>query len=90
MGATLTGGLLRLRGQGCGVPHRIGKCQQIVRARLLRSGGHGKAHDFPAPRDGEGVRVLLAQIVAMRLRVGGQRTQDRRRIRVNVRQRSYR
>jgi hypothetical protein len=90
MRAALPRRRLRLGGQGSGVADRIGQRQEVIGAGLLRSGGHGQAQNLPAPRDGEGISVLLTQIVTMGLGVGGQRTKDRRGIRVDVRQRSYR
>lgn len=35
------------------LPDRVGKCQQVIRARLLWRCGHGKAKDFPATRNRE-------------------------------------
>jgi hypothetical protein len=90
MRAALPGRWLRLGGQGSGVADRVGQCQEVIRTRLLRSGGHGQAQNLPAPGNGEGISVLLAQIVTMGLGVSGQRSQDRRGIRVDVRQRSDR
>jgi hypothetical protein len=81
---------LRLGGQRSGVPHSIGQGQEVIGARLLRGSGHGQAQDFPAPRDGEGPRVLLAQIVTMGFGVGGKRTEDCGRVGIDVRQCSHR
>ena len=90
MGAAFPGRWLRLGRQGSGIADRVGQGKEVIRSRLLRSGGHGQAQNLPAPRDGEGISVLLAQIVTMGLGVGGQRSKDRRGIRVDVRQGSYR
>ncbi len=90
MGATLTGRRGHLGRQGSGVPDRVGQRQEVIRAWLLRRGRHGQAQNLPAPRDSERIRVLLAKIVTMRFGVGGQRTKDRRGIRVDVRQSGYR
>jgi len=81
---------LGLGRQGRGIAHGIGQGQQVVGARLLRGGGHGEAQDFPAARNGEGIRVLLAQIVTMGLGVGGQRPEDCGGVGVDVRQGSHR
>ncbi|MDQ0869983.1 hypothetical protein QFZ70_002456 [Arthrobacter sp. V1I9] len=90
MGAAFSGRRRRLGGQGSSIADCIGQCQEVVRARLLRRGGHGQAENFPATGDGEGISVLLAEIVTMGLRVRGQRTKDRCGIRVDVRKSSYR
>ncbi len=90
MGTSLAGGRRRLGRQGSGVPDGIGQCQEVIRPRLLRRGGHGQAQDLPAPRDSKGISVLLAQIVTMGFRVRGQRTEDRCGIRVDVRQGGHR
>lgn len=90
MGAAFPGGWRRPGRQGSGIPDRVGQCQEVIGARLLRSGGHGQAQNLPPPRDRKGISVLLAQIVTMGLGVGGQWSKDRRGIRVNVRQGSYR
>lgn len=90
MGAAFPGRWLRLGRQGSGIADRVGQGQEVIRSRLLRSGGHGQAQNLPAPRDREGISMLLAQIVTMGLGVGGQRSKDRRGIRVDVRQGSYR
>jgi hypothetical protein len=90
MGAAFAGRWLGLDRQGSGIADRIGQGQEVIRSRLLRSGGHGQAQNLPAPRDREGIGVLLAQIVTVGLGVGGQRPKDRGGIRVDVRQGSYR
>jgi hypothetical protein len=90
MRPALGSGRLRLCRQGSGVPHCIGQGQQVIRARLLRSGGHREAQDFPAPGDGKGVCMLLAQIVTMRLSVGGQRAKDCGGVGIDVRQGGHR
>ncbi len=50
--------------------------QKIVRARLWRLGRHGEPQDFPAAGNGERVSVLPAEVVAVRLGVGGERSED--------------
>jgi hypothetical protein len=90
MGAALHRRLLRLVGQGRSIPDGIGKGEQVIRAGLLGSGRHGQPQDLPAPRDGQGAGVLLAQIVTMRLGVRGERTEDCRGVCVDVRQGSHR
>lgn len=90
MGAAFAGRWLRLGRQGGSIADRIGQGQEVIRTRLLRGGGHGQAQYLPAPRDREGISVLLAQIVTMGLGVGGQRSKDRCGVRVDVRQGSYR
>jgi hypothetical protein len=69
-------GTLGLRCRGLGwqrrrFPDRVGKGKEVVRARLLRGGGHRQAKNFPATGNRQRAGVLLAQIVAMRLGVGG-------------------
>ena len=90
MGGAFPGWWLRLGRQGSGIADRIGQGQEVIRSRLLRSGGHRQAQNLPAPRDGKGISVLLAQIVTMGFGVGGQRSKDRGGIGVDVRQGSYR
>jgi hypothetical protein len=84
------GGRLRLWGEGGGVADGIGKRQQVIGSWLLRSGRHGQAQHFPSAGHRQGIGVLLAEVVAVRLGVGGQRTQDGGGVRVHVRQGGYR
>lgn len=83
-GALGTGGRLHLRmalpgrslGGGRGsLPDGVGKCQQIIRAWLLRRRGHGQTQDFPAPRNREGLGMLRTKIIGMWFRISGQRPQ---------------
>jgi hypothetical protein len=50
--------------------------QKIVRARLRRLGRHGEPQDFPAAGNGERISVLPAEVVAVRLGVSGEWSQD--------------
>ncbi len=90
MGAAFSGRRHRLGGQGSSIADCISQCQEVVRARLLRRGGHGQAENFPATGNGEGIGVLLAEIVTMGLGVGGQRPEDCGGVGVDVRQGSHR
>jgi hypothetical protein len=90
MGGALGRCCLDLWGQRCGFPDRVGQCQEVIGARLLRAGGHGQAKHFPAPGNSQGAGMLLAQIVTMRLGVRSKRTEDGGGVSVDVRQSSYR
>jgi hypothetical protein len=90
MGSPLGLRCLQLRGQRRRFPDRVGKCQEVVGARLLRVGGHGQAKYFPATWNRQRAGMLLAQIVTMRLSVGGKRAQDCGGVGIDVRQSSYR
>ncbi|MCU1568672.1 MAG: hypothetical protein JWQ56_3609 [Pseudarthrobacter sp.] len=90
MRPALGSGRLGLGRQCGGVPHRVGQGQQVIGARLLRSGRHGQAQDFPAPGNGEGVSMLFAQIVTMGFSVSSQRTEDCSGVGIDVRQGSHR
>jgi hypothetical protein len=72
--------LARLLSGGCGPGRRLADSvcqgQKIVRAGLWRLGRHGEPQDFPAAGNGERVSVLPAEVVAVRLGVGGERSQD--------------
>lgn len=84
------GGRLRLRGEGGGVADGVGKGQQVVGTRLLRGGRHGQPQYFPAAGNCQRISVLLAEVVAVRFGVGGQRTQDGGGVGIHVRQGGYR
>jgi hypothetical protein len=52
------GAALPLRGSGgsrpgCRLTHGVGQGKQVVGPGLRRLGRHGKAQDFPAPRNGQ-------------------------------------
>ena len=69
-----------LRSGRCGprrLPDSICQGQKIVRAGLWRLGRHGEPQDFPAPGNGKRVRMLPAEVIAVRFGVGGERPQDR-------------
>jgi hypothetical protein len=59
------------------VPYRICEGEQIIgsRFRLLLD---GEPDHFPTSRCREGLRMLLAQVVAMWFGLVGERTEDRR------------
>ena len=93
----LKGGMVRALGGGLGLGRKRGgiadgvrQCQQVVRPGLLGGGGHRQTQDFPAARDGQRVSMLLTEVVAVRFRVGGQRTQDRGGVCIYVRQGGHR
>ncbi len=67
--------------------HGVGQGFQVVAARAGGRRTVEEPDDLPAPRGGEPLGVLGAQVVAVRLGVGRQRAEDRRRIGVDVRQR---
>jgi hypothetical protein len=90
MGAALRRLLLRLDGQCPHVPDRIGQGEQVIRARLVGCGRHGQPQHLPAPGHRKGVCVLLAEIVAMRLSVGGQGAEDSGGVCIHVRQGGHR
>jgi hypothetical protein len=68
------------------IPYRVGEREQIIgsRFRLLLD---GESDHFPTARGGEGLRMLLAQVIAMWLSLVGERTKDRCGVSVGVRQR---
>jgi hypothetical protein len=68
------------------IPHCVGEGEQIIRSRsrLLLN---GESDHFPTARCRESLRVLLAEVIAMRLGLIGQRTEDRCGISVGIRQR---
>ena len=65
------------------IPYRIGEREQIIGARfgLLLD---GESDHFPTARRREGLRMLLAQIVAMWFGLVGERTEDRCGVSVGV------
>ena len=67
------------------IAHRVGKSQQIIGSWLRLLLDHEPDH-FPTARRREGLRMLLAQVVTMWFRLVGQRTEDRCRVSVGVRQ----
>lgn len=69
--------------------HGVGKRFQVVTAGAGGSRAVQQPYDLPAPRGGETLRVLRAQVVAMGFGVGGERAEDRGRVGVDVRQRRY-
>ena len=68
------------------IPYRVGEREQIIssRFRLLLD---GESDHFPTARGGEGLRMLLAQVIAMWLGLVGERTKDRCGVSVGVGQR---
>ena len=68
------------------IPYRVGEREQIIgsRFRLLLD---GESDHFPTAWRREGLRMLLAQVIAMWLSLVGERTKDRRGVSVGVRQR---
>jgi hypothetical protein len=66
------------------IPYRVREGEQIIgcRFRLLLD---GESDHLPAPRRGEGLRMLLAQVIAIGL--VGERTEDRCGVSVGIRQR---
>lgn len=67
-------------------PYGIGERLEIVTAGPGRGGAVGEPDDLPAARGGQALTVLGAQVIAMRLGVGGERAEDRSRIGIDVRQ----
>ena len=70
-----------------GLAHGVGQGLEVVAAGPQRIRVGLQPDDLPATRDGHPLAVDLAEVVAVGLGVGGQGTQDRGRIRVDVRQR---
>ena len=81
---------LGLRRKGSGIADGIRQGQQVIGPRLLRGGGHGQAQHLPAARNGQRIRVLLTEVVAVGFCVGGQRAEDRGGVCIYVRQRGHR
>ena len=67
------------------IAHRVGKSQQIIGSWLRLLLDHEPDH-FPTARRRKGLRMLLAQVVAMWFRLVGQRTEDGCGVSVGVRQ----
>jgi len=63
---------------------RVGESQQVVAGRAEQVGVGGKPEDLPAPRRTEPLTVRLTQVVRMRLREDGQRSQHGRLVGVDV------
>jgi hypothetical protein len=68
------------------IPYGVGEGEQIIgsRFRLLLD---RKSDHLPAARCREGLRMLLAQVIAMRLGLVGERTEHRRGVSVGISQR---
>jgi hypothetical protein len=68
------------------IPNRVSEGEQIIgsRFRVLLD---GESDHFPASRRREGLRMLLAQVIAMWLGLVGERTEDRCGVSVGIRQR---
>src|SRR5690242_14793982 len=67
-----------------GLSDRVGQRLEIVGADRRRTGLAVEPHDLPATRGGELRRVVLAQVVGVRLGVGGERADDGGRVGVDV------
>jgi hypothetical protein len=67
------------------IAYGVGKSQQIIGGRF-RLALDGEPDHFPTARRREGLRMLLAEVVAMRFWLAGQRTKDRRGVSIGVRQ----
>lgn len=74
------------RGFADGVRER----QQIVRIVLGHGIGEGQSHDLPSARDGQSFRMDGAEVVGVRLGVGGQRAEDGGGVTVDIGQSGYR
>ena len=83
-------GSLGFRGKRRRVPHGVGQRQQVIGSGLLGGGRHCQPKHFPAAGNRQRIGVLLAEVVAVGLRVGGERAQDSSGVCVNVRQGGYR
>jgi hypothetical protein len=83
-------GLLRLQRQGGGVANGVGERQQVIGPWLLWCRRHGQTQHFPAAGNRQGISMRLAEVIAVRFRVGGQRTQDGGGVCIHVRQGGYR
>jgi hypothetical protein len=73
-------------GFGC-LPYRVRQREQIVSAGYRHPRVSGQANHLPAPWDAQVFRVLLAQVVGVRLGVCRQRTQHGGAVGVHVGQR---
>ena len=67
-----------------GLADRIGERLEVVGVRDRRRELADVAQDLPAARDGQPHRVLLAQVVGVRLGVAGQRADDRGQVGIGV------
>ena len=67
------------------IAHRVGKSQQVIGSRF-RLALDGEPDHFPTARRREGLRMLLAEVVAMWFWLAGQRTKDRRGVSIGIRQ----
>jgi hypothetical protein len=67
------------------IPYRVGQSEQIIgsRFRLLLD---GESDHFPTARRREGLRMLLAQVVAVWFGLVGERAEDRCGVSVGIRQ----
>lgn len=70
------------------LPDRVGKRLQVI-GRGFLAGSQREPDDVPAAGGSEPVGVRAAEVVTMRFDVGGERTEDRGRIPVHIRQRAY-
>lgn len=68
------------------IPYRVGESEQIIGCRLRLLLNRESDH-FPTARRREGLRMLLAQVVAMWFGLISEWTQDRCGISVGIRQR---
>src|SRR5690349_15384714 len=73
-----------------GLPDGLGERGEVVAAVLRRRELPLEADDLPAARRGEAVGVLVAEVVRVRLGLGGQRSDDGRRVGVDVGERGDR
>ena len=67
-----------------GLADRVGERLEVVAVRTERVGVGASRSDLPAARGGQPLRVGHAQVVAVRLGVGRERAEDRRRVGVDV------
>src|SRR6266542_6372317 len=65
-----------------GLPDRVRQCLQVVVSRLR--GLHRQPNDLPAQRRGQPLGVRRAQIVTVRLHVGGERPEHGGRVAVDI------
>ena len=79
---------LRLRARDRRFANGVGQCLEVVRGGLLAR-RERQPDDVPSSGRGEAVRVRAAQVVAVRLDVGGQRPEYCRRVPVDVGQRAH-
>src|SRR5580692_3093769 len=84
----LADGLLFLPGPRLGLHHRVGERLQVIGAVLSRI--RRQPDHVPAARRGQPARVFLAQVIAVRLHVRRQRSEDCGGVAVHVGQRVYR